>query len=167
MGAEQCAKLGSKEKVTIIYELELLAAVLALSLWSGSQGDEFLVHFGDNDGVRFSLVKASAAGTIAQKLMAYHLKLALCGSRTWFARDPTECNLSDYPSRGVAHGLLLDCCNVTMKAMEAFVKVLEFLHSGDEALEVGEECSSPMCKSVRSLQHAFMTVDDAVHAVIE
>ena len=69
--------------------------------------------------MRFSLVKASAAGTIAQKLMAYHLKLeALCGSRTWFARVPTECNLSDYPSRGVAHGLLLDCCNVTMKAME-------------------------------------------------
>ena len=95
--------------------------------------------------------------------MAYHLKLeALCGSRTWFARDPTECNLSDYPSRGVAHGLLLDCCNVTMKAMEAFVKVLEFLHSGDEALEVGEECSSPMCKSVRSLQHAFMTVDNVI-----
>ena len=51
---------------------------------------------------------------------------------------PTECNLSDYPSRGVAHGLLLDCCNVTMKATETFVKVLEFLRSGDEALEVGE-----------------------------
>ena len=29
------------------------------------------MHFGDNDGVRFSLVKASAAGTIAQKRVMY------------------------------------------------------------------------------------------------
>ena len=101
LDAVQCIPFGSKEKVTIIYELELLAAVIALTLWYGRQVDEFLVHFGDNDGVRFSLVKASAAGTIAQKLMAFHLKLeALSGSRTWFARGPTECNLSDYPSRG-------------------------------------------------------------------
>ena len=42
LDAEPCAKLGSKEKVTIIYELELLAAVLALSLWSGGKGMSFL-----------------------------------------------------------------------------------------------------------------------------
>ena len=89
--AEMCIPFGSKNKVTIIYEFELLAAVIALALWSGQQGDEFLVHFGDNDGVRFSLVKASAAGTIAQKLVAFHLELeALSGSRTSFARVPTE-----------------------------------------------------------------------------
>ena len=46
----QCELLGSRDKTTRIYELELLAAVIALFLWSSRQGDEFLVHFGDNDG---------------------------------------------------------------------------------------------------------------------
>ena len=145
LDAVQCIPFGSKEKVIIIYELELLAAVIALTLWYGRQVDEFLVHFGDNDGVRFSLVKASAAGTIAQKLMAFHLKLeALSGSRTWFARVPTECNLSDYPPRGVDHALLVDCCKVTTKAFEVFEEVLKFLQSGDDVLgEGGSKSTHP------------------------
>ena len=92
LDAPTCAKLGSQEKVTVIYELELLAAVIALNSWSGCHGDELNVHFGDSEGVRFSLVKASATGLVGQGLMAYHLKLeALKGLRTWFARVPTEC----------------------------------------------------------------------------
>ena len=75
LDAPTCAKLGSQEKVTVIYELELLAAVIALNSWSGCHGDELNVHFGDSEGVRFSLVKASATGLVGQGLMAYHLKL--------------------------------------------------------------------------------------------
>lgn len=37
----QCELLGSRDKTTIIYELELLAAVITLFLWSSHQGDEF------------------------------------------------------------------------------------------------------------------------------
>ena len=129
----QCELLGSRDKVTIIYELELLSAVIALDLWSSCQGDEFVVHYGDNDGVRFSLVKASAAGAIAQKLMTYHLQSeALSGARSWFARVPTECNLSDYPSRGIPHCLLVESCNITPCALKVFAKVVLHLQNGDE-----------------------------------
>lgn len=99
-----CERLGAPEKGTIIYELELLAAIVSLSLWNGDNGDELTVHFGDSDGVRFSLVKASSTGAVGELLMEYHLKLeTLAGSRTWFARVPTEANISDFPSRGVPH----------------------------------------------------------------
>eukprot|EP00435_Cladocopium_sp_Y103_P074949 s4_g52.t1 len=82
LDADTCRLLGAGEKGAIIYELELLASILALSLWHGDKGDELNVHFGDNDGVRFSLIKATAAGTVGQLLMEYHLRLeALAGSR--------------------------------------------------------------------------------------
>ena len=84
-------------RVLLVYELELLAAVLALQLWSFGDGDDFVVHFGDNEGVRFSLIKAAASGNFGEFLMEHFLKLeALAGTRTWSARVPTEANLSDF-----------------------------------------------------------------------
>ena len=131
LDAAVCVSLGSHEKTTIIYELELLAAVMSLTLWSGTHGDELNVHFGDTDGVRFFLVKATAAGSVGQKLMAYHVKQeALKGSRTWFARVPTECNISDYPSRGEPHALLCDNCNGSSSASDMLNEVLAFLNNG-------------------------------------
>ena len=131
LDAATCTSFGSQDKLTIIYELELLAAIIALNLWGGSHGDELNVHFGDNDGVRFSLVKASAAGTVGQRLMAYHIRQeALKGSRTWFARVPTECNLSDFPSRGVMHALLGEDCNVSASALVLLSEVLAQLNNG-------------------------------------
>ena len=124
LDAAVCVSFGSHEKTTIIYELELLAAVISLNLWSGTHGDELNVHFGDNDGVRFSLVKATAAGSVGQKLMAYHVKQeALKGSRTWFARVPTECNISDYPSRGEPRALLCDNCNGSSSASDMLASI--------------------------------------------
>eukprot|EP00435_Cladocopium_sp_Y103_P030339 s465_g7.t1 len=129
-----CKLLGADDKGTIIYELELLASILALSLWHGDNGDEMNVHFGDNDGVRFSLIKATAAGTIGQRLMEYHLKLeALAGSRTWFARVPTEANISDFPSRGVAHPLLVANCDSSEQARECLNAILGYLDSDKDA----------------------------------
>lgn len=86
LDCKTCEQLGPSDKSTIIYELELLAAVVSLSLWNGDNGDEVSVHFGDNDGVRFSVIKATSTGVDGELLM-YHLKLeTLAGSRTWFAR---------------------------------------------------------------------------------
>eukprot|EP00435_Cladocopium_sp_Y103_P038332 s3870_g10.t1 len=128
LDVEICTLLGAKTKGTIIYELELLAAVLSLSLWHGDKGDELNVHFGDNDGVRFSLIKATAAGEIGQLLMEYHLRLeAIADSRTWFARVPTEANISDYPSRSVAHPLLVEECNVSLQAKLCLDAILDYL----------------------------------------
>ena len=133
LDAAQCEQLGACDKVTIIYELELLAAVVSLDIWCGCNGDELNVHFGDNDGVQYSLVKASSTGHVGQKLMEFHLKTeAMRGSRTWFARVPTECNLSDFPSRGVPHPLLLESMNVTTKALEAMSQATTFVCNGGE-----------------------------------
>ena len=99
LDSETCVSLGAQQKGTIIYELELFAAVLALQLWSFGDGHDLVVHFGDNEdeGVRFSLIKAAASGNFGEFLMEHFLKLeALAGTRTWSARVPTEANLSDF-----------------------------------------------------------------------
>jgi hypothetical protein len=105
-------------------------------------------------------VKASAAGTIAQKLMAFHLKSeALSGARTWFARVPTECNLSDYPSRGVPHGLLVDSCHVTTKTLEVFADVIAYLQNGDEVHVEGEASAFIPCVKTSELSAACFLVN--------
>lgn len=123
-----CERLGASEKGTIIYEVELPAAIISPSLWNGDNGDELTAHFGDSDGVRFSLVKASSTGAVGELLMEYHLKLeTLAGSRTWFAWVPTEANISDFPSRGVPHPLLVGNLDVSADAKVCLSAVLEFL----------------------------------------
>ena len=53
------------------------------------------VCFGDNDGARFSLIRG------------YHLHREASNNLcVWFARVPTEANISDFPSRGVNHPML-------------------------------------------------------------
>eukprot|EP00435_Cladocopium_sp_Y103_P065769 s873_g27.t1 len=128
LNEDTCRLLGAGEKRTIIYELELFASILALSLWHGDKGDELNVHFGDNGGVRFSLIKAAACGEVGQRLMEYHLRLeALSGSRTWFARVPTEASISDYPSRAVPHPLLVHEADVSLQAEICLDAILSYL----------------------------------------
>ena len=120
LDSETCASMGAQQKGTIIYELELLAAVLALQLWSFGDGDDLVVHFGDIEGVRF------ASGNFGEFLMEHFLKLeALPGTRTWFARVPTEANLTDFPSRGVHHPLLVDSLDVSVKAKSYLQSLLD------------------------------------------
>ena len=95
------------EKQTIIYELELLASVLALDFWASSINTGLQVCFGDNDGARFSLIRGTCLSRSATLLMEYHLlREAEQNLRTWFARVPTEANISDYPSQNMPHPLL-------------------------------------------------------------
>ena len=129
-----CKLFGSDDKGTIIYELELLAAVLATSLWCADCSDDMHVHFGDNDSVRFSLVRACASGDVAQRLMQYNLQLeAKSGTRLWFARVSTECDISDYPSRQQSHPLLGIEEDMSGKAKEFLQKILEVLANNGTA----------------------------------
>ena len=92
------------------------------------------VHFGDNDSVRFSLVRACASGDVAQRLTQYNLQLeAKSGTRLWFARVPTECNISDYPSRQQSHPLLGIEEDMSGKAKEFLQKILEVLANNGTA----------------------------------
>ena len=107
-----CREFGSELKHTIIYELELCASVLALDFWADRMQDGLQICFGDNDAVRFSLIRGNCASHVATKLMEHHLRReADCNLCVWFARVPTEANVSDYPSRDAAHPLLPECCD--------------------------------------------------------
>ena len=128
---DMCKLLGAAEKGTIIYELELLATVVATDLWYEDSCTDLHVHFGDNDGVRFSLIRACGTGVVAQSLMGYYLKLETrkC-SRTWFARVPTEANVSDFPSRRQAHYLLEPGCDASDNAVQKLQKILSEVKAG-------------------------------------
>jgi hypothetical protein len=137
---DMCALLGAGDKGTIIYELELLATVVATDLWYEDHCTDFHVHFGDNDGVRFSLIRACGAGEIAQNLMGYYLRLESkkC-SRTWFARVPTEANISDFPSRRQSHSLLEMGLDVSAGARSKLEKILqEIKDSGRQHVKRGK-----------------------------
>eukprot|EP00435_Cladocopium_sp_Y103_P065173 s116_g27.t1 len=122
---DACNVFGASEKQTIIYELELCAAVLALDFWANKMKHGLQVCFGDNDGARFSLIRGSCVNACAAKLMKYHLQREadhnLC---TWFARVPTEANISDYPSRGAAHPLLHSEFNESTEALAFFTNLM-------------------------------------------
>lgn len=122
---EVCDALGAQEKGMIIYELELLSAVLATALWSDGRHDKLFVHFGDNDGVRFSLIRASSNNHVGQSLVRFQLELEsqLC-LQTWYARVPTEANISDYPSRLQKHPLLREGCDCSVAALEKLKHIL-------------------------------------------
>ena len=87
--------LGAKMKESLIYELELVAAITALMLLGSDAMENLHVCYGDNDSVRFSLIRASGAGDVARSFMSREAKKNCV---TWFARVPTEANIADYPS---------------------------------------------------------------------
>ena len=87
-----CLALGVGDKATIIYELELVAAIFGLTIWSEAIRDHCTVLFVDNEGVRFTIIKASAKGSIVLKLVKYYISLFFFfpSFSQSNARDPTR-----------------------------------------------------------------------------
>ena len=82
--------LGAEQRQSLIYELELAAAVIAMKLWGCDGSDHLHVCYGDNDSVRYSLIRAFAIGEAALAFKACHLEWdANANCTTWFARVPT------------------------------------------------------------------------------
>ena len=136
LSPDDCKVFGSTAKETIIYELELAAAVLALSFWEEPLASSLVTWFGDNDSVRFALIRAAASGKCAQALMCYHLNSEVnLNMNTWFARVPTEANLSDFPSRLCPHPLLVENAEKTMAARRSFNGLMQFVAQIEEQPE--------------------------------
>ena len=149
-----CLQFGAEQKDTIIYELELVATVVAAALWCKEQNGDLHIHFGDNDAVRYALVRGSATGRVAQRLMEHLLWLeAHSGSRTWYARVRTEANISDYPSRRQRHKLLGDDCDVSASASQVLETIIATVCSmGESGIEWGKpDTSTPVQNSVFSV----------------
>ena len=121
LDAATCKRFGADTKDTIIYELEMLAAVLSILLWGDRVAEGLQVMFLDNEAVRFALIKGNAEGCVASALMHIHLTHeAAHGSQAWFVRVPTESNIGDPPSRNVDHPLLKRELSVAESAIEVF-----------------------------------------------
>ena len=144
---ETCSLFGALKKETIIYELEMLAGILAMALWTERMANSFQILFLDNDSVRYALIKGSATGDVACRLMHLHLKLeASQNLNTWFARVPTEANIADLPSRACAHVLLPDdlCCSLSAELL-LNESVLEHFPASLQ-MSGGEVADLPQCR---------------------
>ena len=120
-----CNLLGADVKDTIIYELELLAACVALEAWAPFLSSSYPVHYGDNDSVRFALIRGVAQGVVAENIMQFHLEIEVSfNSNIWFARVPTEANIADLPSRALDHSFLASTTNVNRDALNSLEKSL-------------------------------------------
>ena len=69
LSSDECKLFGASSKETIIYELELAAAVLAFAYWRQRLRHNLTVWFGDNDSVRFALIRACGTGPWAEALI--------------------------------------------------------------------------------------------------
>ena len=164
LDGNQCELCGSKQKGSIIYELELLASVLALALWSKPGFGNQHVWFGDNDSVRHSLIRANGSGSVAKALLSYYLRHeSLQSAAVWFARVPTEANLSDFPSRGKCHPLLRPDLDQSLVAQHTLEDILLYLQKGNTNVNGGGEIGVPLWKKASLQSAAVDEKDDAVH----
>jgi len=77
-------------------------------------------------------------------LMRYHLEReAFNNLNTWYARVPTEANVSDYPSRAVPHPLLPEHKDQSFSAVEWFGKLVNFLDGGRAEFNGGSQLHVP------------------------
>ena len=143
LDVQQCQLFGAGVKQTVIYELELTATILALDFWADIVKDGLQVCYGDNDSARFSLIRGSCLSQHASALMRYHLeKEARNNLNPWFARVPTEANVSDFPSRNVPHPLLPEVLNESCAAVAWFETLLGFLREA-MLIQLGEPAARP------------------------
>ena len=98
---QQRFDLGANVKKTIIFEAELLALVLAFSVWRRYLPASELVCFVDNNSARDVAISGSGRNMVASSLVEFMLKLEMALNVTpWYARVPTASNVADEPSRG-------------------------------------------------------------------
>jgi hypothetical protein len=97
---EQMELLGSETKKTIIFEAELLALVLAFSIWREYIAAFSLICFVDNNSARDVAISGNGRNITANCLIEFLLKLEMSSCTTpWYARIPTPSNIADEPSR--------------------------------------------------------------------
>ena len=106
LSEQQRLDLGANVKKTIIFEAELLALVLAFSVWRSYLPASALVCFIDNNSARDVAISGSGRNAVASSLVEFMLKLEMSLNLTpWYARVPMSSNVADEPSRGDVEAL--------------------------------------------------------------
>ena len=94
------------DKRTAIYECEFFSLFCAFLSW-GSLITDAVVIYTDNNGVRDTLIACTTRNAVARKILTATLALeSMLQLTPWYARVPTDSNLSDGPSRFCCEELL-------------------------------------------------------------
>lgn len=134
-----CKVFGSSYKESIIYELEMLAGAIALCVWCRPSFGNLHTWFGDNDSVRYAFMRATGTGEVARELIKYYVQREEIQSAiVWFARVPTEANISDFPSRGQEHPLLTKLLDQSDTAKLTFANILKSMQDAGRPMFMGE-----------------------------
>ena len=105
--------LGVDTKKTIIFEAELLAMVLAFSVWREYLTAMSVICFVDNNSARDVAISGNGRNFTANSLIDFLLKLEMANCTTpWYTRIPTPSNIADNPSRG-------DVCELVRQKVSA------------------------------------------------
>ena len=100
LSESEMTALGAKHKKSIIFEAELLAMVLAMSVFKPYIAHCPLRVFIDNNSVRDVAISGKARCGAAIKMVEYLLRLEDTSAVwPWYSRVPSESNPSDLPSR--------------------------------------------------------------------
>ena len=98
---DQMGILGADTKKTIIFESELLAMVVAFSVWRELRAAMSMICFVDNNSARDVAISGNGRNFTANLLIDFLLKLEMSSCTTpWYTRVPTPSNVADEPSRG-------------------------------------------------------------------
>ena len=107
---------GTKRQV--VGQAELLPCVAARVVWAGKFADRKVMHFVDNEAVRFALIKGSSPTADSAWVTGdFWTREAAARSFSWSERVPSPSNPADAPSRGapvVDLGLGLQCLEVNL-----------------------------------------------------
>ena len=90
-----------------IYEVELLAAWTAISVWGEELKDSFSCFYLDNEGAKGGLISCKSSTEHGSKVVHAFVRIEdKIRCRAWFSRVPSASNPSDGPSRGEFSDLL-------------------------------------------------------------
>lgn len=106
LNLEDRIKLGEQTQKQIIFEAETLAAVVALCLWMPLINSRRLILFVDNEGTKFSLLKAASDNQVVDKLSQLFASVEHeSRAYLWLSRVASYSNIADEPSRGKCDSL--------------------------------------------------------------
>lgn len=100
-------KLNPSGKKTVIFQCELFAVLVALSVWRDQLSSRQVVFYIDNDGVRDVLISSDTSDPIGHVMLTRVLELeGALAIFSWFTRVPSRSNIADGPSRGECKELI-------------------------------------------------------------
>ena len=83
-----------------IFEIELLAVLVALNVWEPKLRYCQCVFYLDNEAARGSLIAGATPSSTGSSLVSEFVRIEMRGQiKVWFARVPTSSNVADKPSR--------------------------------------------------------------------